>query len=338
MLAIQSPYAPWIHYAGSEKRVPWEIVQRVLPYYLLVVNHEGAEDLVVGGQRIDIPPKGAYLIQPGVLAERIGSKKGSRPSYVHFDVVYNERRTEHRNSISFDNLEGREHLLQPAAKAVWGVDLPIRVPKALEPMFLRAIDPIVQRWSTGYPHDQLVANHDLQGLLHAWVLHETPRNAGTNFGMNPETRVRRAEINARMSLSRPFGVDDFALAAGLGRAQFTRIYRELRGVSPGRALRDMRLNEAERLLRNTGLAVQEIGKQNRLSQCNGVRPLFSRTTRHNPSGMARQVTLSLQKSVIPGKTAEIFLAFFQKGIAAFGRFFGHVRKACGFARKQLLAH
>lgn len=64
-----------------------------------------------------------------------------------------------------------------------------------------------------------------------------------------------------MNLSRGFSVDDFARAADLGRAQFSRIYRELRGESPGKALRDMRLNEAERLLRHTTLPIQDIGNQ-----------------------------------------------------------------------------
>lgn len=261
MLALERPYTPWIHRAGTGERTPWATVHRTLAHYLLVVSYEGSEDLIVAGRHVDIPPKGAYLIQPGILAERIGSKKGNRPSYLHFDLIFNERRMEQQGTSSFDTLKGREHLLQPASKAVWGMDLPVRVPKALEPMFGRALDPIVRRWGTGHAHDQLLANHELQGLLHAWVLHETPRDSATSFLLNPETRIIRAETSARMSLAEPFGVDEFAQAAGLHRARFTLIYRELRGLSPGAALRNMRLAEAERLLRDTPLSVKEIGKQ-----------------------------------------------------------------------------
>lgn len=261
MLAIQRPYAPWIHLAENASRSPWSIVQRVLPYYLLVVSYDGPEDLIVQGNRLEIAPNGAYLIQPGVLAERLGSTKGNRPCFVHFDVIFNERRSEQQNATSFDNLNGREHLLQPIAKTVWGVDLPVRVPKALESTFARALEPLVRRWITTNPHDQLIANHELQGLLHTWVQYETLRDTDFDVWVSPETRVRRAENSARLSIARPFGVDDFASAAGLGRAQFTRIYRGVRGISPGQALRDMRIGEAERLLRTTLLSVQEVGKR-----------------------------------------------------------------------------
>lgn len=261
MLALNRPYSPWIHLAGTERRGSrWAVVQRVVAHYVLVVNYQGTEDIVIAGNAYEIPEKGAYLVQPGVFMERIGSQKGSRPAWIHFDLIYNERRNEHKNTYSFDGLEGREHLLQPTAKSVWGVDLPVLVPKALLPMFTRSVDTIVRRWLTGDPYDQLFANHELLGLLHAWVQYELPRSLET-LDIAPETRLRRAEANARLNLAKNYGVDDFARAAGLGRAQFARIFKQVRGLRPGEALRDMRIGEAERLLRTTQLSIQEIGRR-----------------------------------------------------------------------------
>jgi len=107
-------------------------------YYLLVVSYEGAEQLIVNGQAFEIPENAAYIIQPGVLAEQIGSEKGSRPAYLHFDVMYNPRHAEHGEVHSFaTDLDDRSHLLQPSSLEVWGVDLPVRVPPALQPLFAR---------------------------------------------------------------------------------------------------------------------------------------------------------------------------------------------------------
>ncbi len=44
-------------------------------------------------------------------------------------------RSEQKDATSFDDFKAREHLLEPGAKAVWGVDLPVRVPKPLESTF-----------------------------------------------------------------------------------------------------------------------------------------------------------------------------------------------------------
>ncbi len=262
MLALTSSYGVWIHTGDTDRRSSWGIAQRVLAHYLLVVSLDGAEQIVVAGEHYAIPEGSAYLIQPGVLAERIGSKDGNRPAYFHFDLIFNSRRDEHRNTYSHESdLKGREHLLQPPIADVYGVELPVCVPKKLEQKFAASIEPIIRLWKTGHPYDVLSANRELEGLLLAWVAYEAARTEGGAPRIDPETRVRRAESAAQMNLHRGFDVNDFARATDLGRAQFARLYRVLRGESPGKALRDMRLNEAERLLRHTSLSVLEISKQ-----------------------------------------------------------------------------
>jgi AraC-like DNA-binding protein len=262
LLVETEAYGPWVHLAGTEPRgFPWSMVNRVLSHYLLVTSFEGREEIVVGGIEMEIAERGSYLIQPGVVAQRIGSRGGNRPAYVHFDVIYNPRRNEHINALSNMGLEGREHLLQPQAPAVWGVDLPVRPPRLIASMVARSIETIIHRYTTAHPHERMMANHQLAGLLHAWVLHEASNDAHPDRLMDPEAWVRRAEAVAQNSLALPFGVEDFARAAGLSRVKFNALYQSLRLKTPGRALRDMRLDAAERLLLHTKLTVQDIGQQ-----------------------------------------------------------------------------
>ncbi len=237
------------------------MAERVLAHYLLVVSVQGSEEIVVQGQAFTIPEGGAYLIQPGVLTGKLSSKRGNRPVYLHFDLVFNERRQEHRNTYGHEStLRGREHLLQPTIREVFGVDLPVCVPAKLAHKFAASIEPIVHRWLGGRPLDVLWAHHELESLLLAWLMHAAPRAEGSKLQRDSESRLRRAEVAAQMKLA-SFGVEEFAQAAGLGRAQFARLYHALRGMSPGKALRDMRLNEAERLLANTELSIHEISHQ-----------------------------------------------------------------------------
>ncbi|MDX2055463.1 MAG: AraC family transcriptional regulator [Polyangiaceae bacterium] len=259
MLALTDAYTPWIHLAAAHPRGPWAIVDRVLAHYLLVVAYDGEEELIVEGNSYRIPEGGSYLVQPGVLAEYIGSKSGNRPAYAHFDLIFNPHRDEHGNTLgSSPTLAGREHLLQPKAKEVWGVDLPLIVPNTLRPMMFKALDPIVRRWETGQPHEQLIANQELIALMHSWVSYEASK-AGAPEWLDPDARIRRAEAQARARLSHGFGVDDFAKAAQMPRVRFSRLYQQRRGVTPGKALMEMRLSEAMRLLSHTKLSVQEIG-------------------------------------------------------------------------------
>lgn len=264
MQAIDGPYCPFVHLADNQKRSSWSLNQRTLPYYLLVVSYDGAEEVVMGQEKWLIAQNEGYLIQPGVLIDRIGSEKGSRPCWVHFDVIYNAHRAEQRDTYPFDYaLEGRAHLLQPNSQAVWGIDLPLKIPKALQALFARRLDPMVNLWRSQDAHDQFQANNELASLLAIWVRHHTlgaTTDPSQRPHLAPETRIRRAEAIAHTRLAHGFSVDEFATAAGLHRAQFTRVYQKLRGRSPGEALRDMRLSEAERLLSNTSLSVFEIAK------------------------------------------------------------------------------
>lgn len=260
MLAAEGPYTPWIHLADNGPRPPgWSIHQRVLSHYLLVVSYEGSEQNVIDGQAYAIPRNGAYLVQPGVLTQLISSQQGSRPSWVHFDVRFNPRRDEHHDTMSFDtDLSKRAHLAQPSALETWGVLLPVMVPSALAPLFARSLDPLVELWRTGDRFDQVKANHELAGLLLTWAKAVQPATAGPALDL--AARLRRAEAIARERLAHGFDVEEFAQAAGFSRAHFSKLYKQERGVSPGQALRDLRLETAEHLLLNTALGINDVAR------------------------------------------------------------------------------
>lgn len=260
MLASEGPYTPWIHLADNGLRPPgWTIHQRVLSHYLLVVSYEGPEENIIDGKSYVVPRNGAYLIQPGVLAQLMSSREGNRPSWVHFDVRFNPRRDEHRDTMSFEaDLSARAHLAQPSSLEAWGVDLPVMVPAPLAPLFGRSLDPIVELWRTGDRYDQVKANHELGGLLLAWV--ELHRPTSTRAPLDVPARLRRAEAIARERLAHGFDVEEFAQAAGFSRAHFSKIYKQERGISPGHALRTLRLETAEHLLSSTALGINDIAR------------------------------------------------------------------------------
>jgi AraC family transcriptional regulator len=58
--------------------------------------------------------------------------------------------------------------------------------------------------------------------------------------------------------SEPITIDDMARSAMYSRFHFSRVFREVTGVSPGQFLTTVRIQEAKRLLLTTPLTVKEI--------------------------------------------------------------------------------
>ncbi len=78
----------------------------------------------------------------------------------------------------------------------------------------------------------------------------------------PATRQPAVEAAKRLAgrdFASGLGVAELALAAGLSRHHFSRIFQASEGVPPARWLADLRAREAARLLRSTTLTVAEVG-------------------------------------------------------------------------------
>ncbi|HJP77499.1 MAG TPA: helix-turn-helix transcriptional regulator [Pseudonocardiaceae bacterium] len=73
--------------------------------------------------------------------------------------------------------------------------------------------------------------------------------------------VERAITTMRLDIGEPLAMDDLARSAMFSKYHFSRVFREVTGVSPGRFLSAVRLAEAKRLLRSTPKTVTTISHQ-----------------------------------------------------------------------------
>lgn len=257
-LAWSAPYSPFIHACNASARPhPWRIVQRRLEYWLLVTSLDGEEEIRVDGHGYRIQSGASYLIQPGALHD-LTSARGNAPAWIHFDLVFDPQRRQPRHwAASYDaELGDRARLLQPDARAVWGVDLPVPIPAALAPLFHAEVPALIARHSVGTPPARLETAARL-GVLLARLVDQAWRG-GTAEPAAMADRIAQAETVARQSLDTGFGLKAFAAAAGLGRSRFCQLYQAVRGVSPGEFLRRERLGRAESLLGGTSLPLTQI--------------------------------------------------------------------------------
>ncbi|MGW4941986.1 helix-turn-helix domain-containing protein [Actinoplanes sp. NPDC004185] len=78
------------------------------------------------------------------------------------------------------------------------------------------------------------------------------------MGSHFENAVVRAVEMMRSNMGEPVTVDDMARAAMFSKFHFTRIFQRVTGISPGRFLSAMRLQEAKDLLLSTSMNVADI--------------------------------------------------------------------------------
>lgn len=114
--------------------------------------------------------------------------------------------------------------------------------------------------------------------------------------MEPAARraVERAIDAMRHNLADDLTIDDIARAAMFSKFHFSRVFREATGVSPGRFLSAMRLEEAKRLLLSTVDSVTEISHQVGYHSVGTFSSRFSSSVGMSPT------TYRLARGAVPG--------------------------------------
>jgi AraC family transcriptional regulator len=98
-----------------------------------------------------------------------------------------------------------------------------------------------------------------------------------------ERAVERAITTMRENLGEPLTVDDMARAAMFSKFHFTRFFQRVTGVSPGRFLSALRLQQAKRLLVTTSLNVADISLRVGYNSVGTFSSRFSRSVGLSPT-------------------------------------------------------
>jgi AraC-like DNA-binding protein len=255
MLLASAPLTPWIHCADDGERPwKWTLPQRRNTHWLMVLSLGGSERITVDGSSYAIPAGGTYLIEPGALAD-LGSERGNRPLWLHFDLVHDRDRARHPHASAYDaDLGPRRRWLQPGARALFGHPLPVPVPSTVAGRCRDELPVILAR----HRHGTLVARHDaaaaLWRIVLAWA--ETAAPAAAPDGDDALDRA------AALALARleTMGTDQLARAAGMARSTLAQAWPRRFGCAPGVWLRRQRLARAERLLARPELGLDEIAR------------------------------------------------------------------------------
>lgn len=123
----------------------------------------------------------------------------------------------------------------------------------------------------------------------------------------PTTRhLLRAKDLADARYAEPLGVDDFARAACLSRAHFSREFRRAFGESPHAYLLTRRLERAAALLRTTDRSVAEICLSVGLHSVGSFTTSFTRTYGLSPTAYRASFPPASRYAVIPACVMRIY--------------------------------
>ena len=102
-----------------------------------------------------------------------------------------------------------------------------------------------------------------------------------------ELAVQRAIDAMHKHMGEQITVHDLARTAKFSRFHFTRVFRQVTGVPPGRFLSELRLERAKQLLTSTSLNVIDISVQVGYSSVGTFSARFNRTVGMSPTSYRR---------------------------------------------------
>ncbi|HEX4139649.1 MAG TPA: helix-turn-helix domain-containing protein [Candidatus Methylacidiphilales bacterium] len=111
-----------------------------------------------------------------------------------------------------------------------------------------------------------------------------------------ENRLARALQYCRQHFREPLGVKEIAHEAGMSREHFTRLFVEEMDQPPAAFLRQLRLNEAAALLRETELPLREVAMRSGFYSTRHLMRTFQRVHRLGPTEYRRRRTSTPTRS------------------------------------------
>jgi AraC-like DNA-binding protein len=94
---------------------------------------------------------------------------------------------------------------------------------------------------------------------------------------------------ARVNLARSFGIEEIARQSGMSRSHFSHRFRSATGLAPGTLVREIRLTEVRRRLRETDAPLKEVAAQTGFADANHLCKAFRRQFHQSPGAYRRQV-------------------------------------------------
>jgi len=282
-IALTDGYSPTILFAGHGpgNAALHRAEHRLFVYALLCWS--GA-NMRVGTRKnalVELPKHGIWMSAPGerLLFHAAGP---CRTGWIHCRATsinpWHKRRpcycfhVEHPDS---------EPLLEPTPVAIWGMDLRHAPPNQIAPWASRTCFEMIQQWEDHTDDDLIEANGSLATIFHRWrqELRKSNRKAKhipDMLALEPEDAMRWYSKRVIRKAGMDVTVENIADEMHVTPSSLTRIFRRANMSTPGRQLRERRLQSAANQLRTTRRTVEQIAKSCGYANATSFRRAFKK--------------------------------------------------------------
>lgn len=231
-LLLSVPYGQGLQIVNST-RYYWDSSQRGGgPFVILQCSKEGTGVFELEGESWTLSPGTAFIAIVPEASRYYFPKQATEPW-----------------KVSWLNLYGSLAISYMAEfRRVFGPVNPLPLQSAAGRMFARLAELAEKR---SFP-DSYEASAAFYAFLMQWARQLTlPTNPGRD-------KVEIALALCRSRFHEPLGIKELAAETGLTREHLTRIFTARTGISPGRFLRDLRVDAARQMLSGRGIPLKEV--------------------------------------------------------------------------------
>lgn len=271
---------PYVREANAVFRPTWHIGPRRLLDYLLVQILDGNGTFVIDGTRIDVSGGDLVWIPPNTLHEMRGYAPGNQLQYVHFDLLYDPRRS-HWSAVipgGTNDLSSVCALMHPPVE-----------------------DPVIAKWCGILPHGDAslvtellrrivltykpggVSGVKIAGLMLQIIAHLTEYENEPRLSQRRQVVMEHAMRMIRLQGGRRINLDTLARQHGMSTSHFRKCFREHFGQSAKETVIEAQMSAALDYLMYSDLTISEIAEELGFSNVHNFSRAFSRQMGRPPS-------------------------------------------------------
>lgn len=254
-------YSPSIHWARIQQVYPTPgTARRIMDYELFYVIRG---EILVHFEYVEVPIRAAsgdLLLLPPAIAHRIEllTEPNTLLSGIHFDF-FNEIGAPAEQDLVVSDPEPDQEMFCKMPVNEEGLPLFERFYPSLPPEAADWMHRLIQEYGAAQP-GYIMACRGLLLQLLALLLR---LHARQDHHAHPEYRTGVMALAAEMeaSLGQPWTNASMAKRLGVSEDHFIRLFRDIVGLSPNKYLQSSRHSEAKRLLLETSLSIEAIGRE-----------------------------------------------------------------------------
>jgi len=275
-----SIFKPFVRQAGDDHREAWFARRKILDYLLLYIG-EGYGTFSIGDNNYKIGADDILWIPPNVVHETRGTSKSMNCIYIHFDLVYDSKRS-HWNAFipnGVTEFGDWERFVHPPVNDRTISKFSGLIQNSNKPAIKQLMKQIcIEHRRSGGKSFLLLSGMMMQII--SMIISEYERKDNLNDVRWLE--IQRSAASIRLSEEKTLDIKTLASEIKLSTSHFRKLFRELHGISPIKLHNQVKIQRACEMLVYGNDNISEIAQKLGFSNVHNFSRAFKNYTKTSP--------------------------------------------------------